>query len=192
MLQYIVKPIAGRNTCDRIKAAIAGGCRWFEIHMPDATDDDVRQVVQDCIETCREADAFLVVYSHVAVVEALRVSGIRVGSAGAGPVMRLKLGAHAVVGVTVNSASEIIGLRGRDIDYAVADAGDPQRFADMVSAVRAAGIEIPVVADNAALDTVAALRDAGATGLAMGEAIDNAPDTEDYVRKVMEAWGSTF
>lgn len=187
MLQYILTPPPGSNPAELVSRAIQGGCRWIELYMPDSTDEQVRTVAKECIPLCSEQDVFLIIYSHVDVVEELRVSGIRVGTPAAGPVMRLKLGPHAVVGVAARTVSEIIGLRGRDIDYVTVDGSDPEAVANMMIDLGRAGNTIPVVATGATPDTAPALIQAGVSGIAMSDPITDSHDPAACVAAVLAA-----
>ena len=54
------------------------GCRWVEIDMPGATDNEVRNVAMDVIRECEQTNTILIIHGHIDVVEELRVSGIHV------------------------------------------------------------------------------------------------------------------
>ncbi|MDE6544558.1 MAG: thiamine phosphate synthase, partial [Paramuribaculum sp.] len=81
MLQFITCPGKGKYTpVEQIRLVIEGGCRWVEIDMPDAPDNEVRNVAMDVIRECQDTNTYLIIRGHIDVVDELKVSGIRVGS----------------------------------------------------------------------------------------------------------------
>ena len=98
--------------------AIEGGCRWIQLRMKDATDEEVREVAMELIPMCRETDTFLIIDDRVSVVNDLKVSGVHLGKEDMDPIeARELLGPHAIIGVTANTAADILKYKGKDVDY---------------------------------------------------------------------------
>lgn len=181
--------------------AIEGGCRWIQLRMKDASDEEVREVAQELIPMCRETDTFLIIDDRVELVNELRVSGVHLGKEDMDPMeARELLGPHAIIGVTANTAEDIIRFKGKDVDYVGLG---PVRFTttkkklapelgyegvrEVMAAVRAAGVELPVVAiGGVTADDVAPLLAAGVSGVAVSGAIINAPDPVAYTSMVID------
>ncbi|MDE6081467.1 MAG: thiamine phosphate synthase, partial [Muribaculaceae bacterium] len=95
-------------------------------------------------------DVFLTIEHNVDLVEELKVHGVHLFPGDMLPKeARERLGAHAVVGVTVRNAEQVISLRSADIDYVqIGPYPDVtlDDYSKIVAAVQEAGVKIPVVA----------------------------------------------
>lgn len=79
MLQFITNPSDRYSLLEEAQMAIEGGCRWIQLRMKDATDDEVRQVALELIPLCKENDTFLIIDDRVELVNELKVSGVHLG-----------------------------------------------------------------------------------------------------------------
>lgn len=201
MLQFITHESDKYSIAEEAQMAIEGGCRWIQLRMKDATDEEVRNVALELIPMCRETDTFLIIDDRVELVNELKVSGVHLGKEDMDPVeARNILGPHAVIGVTANTAADILRFKGKDVDYVGLG---PCRFTTtkknlspeigvegykaIVDEVRAAGMEIPIVAiGGITVDDVDKLMSQDVNGIAMSGDIINAPDPMLYTMKVME------
>ncbi len=201
MLQFITHESDKYSIAEEVQMAIEGGCRWIQLRMKDATDEEVRNVALELIPMCRETDTFLIIDDRVAVVNDLKVSGVRLGKEDMDPMeARELLGPHAIIGVTANTADDIIKYKGKDLDYVglgpfkftttkknLAPQLGIDGYRDIVQKVRDAGIEIPIVAiGGITVDDIEPLMATGINGIAMSGAIINAPDPMLYTSSVME------
>ncbi len=201
MLQFITNESTKYSIAEEVQMAIEGGCRWIQLRMKDAADEEVRETALELIPMCKETDTFLIIDDRVDVVADLKVSGVHLGKEDMDPLQaREILGPHAIIGITANTAADIIKYKGKDIDYAGVG---PFRFTTtkknlapqlgldgyrkIVEEVRQAGMDLPIVAiGGITLEDVDALRETGVNGIAMSGAIINAPDPMLYTSQVME------
>ena len=118
MLQFITHPSDRYSIAEEVQMAIEGGCRWIQLRMKDASDEEVRQTALDIIPMCQETDTFLIIDDRVSVVNDLKVSGVHLGKDDMNPLeAREILGPHAIIGITANTAEDIIKYKGKDVDY---------------------------------------------------------------------------
>lgn len=118
MLQFITNPSDRWSIAEEVRMAIEGGCRWIQLRMKDASDEDVRRTALELIPLCRDHDTFLIIDDRVELVNELRVSGVHLGRGDMDPMeARELLGPHAIIGVTANTAEDIIKWKGKDVDY---------------------------------------------------------------------------
>ena len=201
MLQFITNNSEKYSIAEEVQMALEAGCKWTQLRMKDATDEEVKEVALQLIPMCQENDAFLIIDDRVELVNELRVSGVHLGKEDMDPLQaRELLGPHAIIGVTANTAEDIIKWKGKDVDYVGVG---PFRFTttkknlapeigldgykQIVEQVRAAGVELPLVAiGGITLDDVDAIMATGVQGIAMSGAIINAPDPMLYTGKVLE------
>lgn len=187
MLQYILKNSNRYTPAEQAQMVVDGGCRWIEIDLEES-DNEVRNAAMDLIDLCREHDAFLIIRDHVDVVDELRVSGIHLTSPDAVKSTRERLGANAVIGVTVVNVEEVLALKGKDVDYVNVKDLDPSQAKAFVEAVRNGGMtDIAVVCESSiTLENIDEYLTTGVNGLAMSKTILNAPDPMIYTSKIME------
>lgn len=201
MLQFITNPSDRWSISEEVQMAIEGGCRWIQLRMKDASDEEVRQTALELIPICRDHDTFLIIDDRVELVNELRVSGVHLGRNDMDPMeARELLGPHAIIGVTANTAEEIIKWKGKDVDYVglgpvhttttkknLAPVLGADGVKEIVDTVRQAGVELPIVAiGGLTIDDVDPLKAAGVNGIAVSGAIINAPDPMLYTMKIME------
>lgn len=201
MLQFITHPSEKYSIPQQVKMVIDGGCRWVQLRMKNFTDEEVKSVAEEIIPLCQETETILVIDDRVELTMELKVHGVHLGKNDMPAVdAREYLGAGAIIGVTANTADDIISFKKIDVDYVGLG---PFRFTStkeklspilgldayrtILNEVRAAGIELPVVAvGGITLDDIPELMKTGINGVAMSSAIINAENPTDYTRKVIE------
>lgn len=118
MLQYITNTNCAIPVEDQVAAVLKGGCRWIQLRMKKADDDEVRRVVKLIKPMCERAEAFLILNDRVELAKELEVSGVHIGKEDMSPSQaRAILGAGAVIGVTVNTYDDVKRVANCDIDY---------------------------------------------------------------------------
>lgn len=118
MLQFITNTECGVPVTDQIFAVIDGGCRWIQIRMKDASDEEIGKVVEAVKPRCIETESFLLLDSRVELAKALDVGGVLLGKDNM-PCSKARtiLGPAAVIGITANTFEEISAIRALDVDY---------------------------------------------------------------------------
>lgn len=180
--------------------AIEGGCRWIQLRMKDATDEEVKETALEIIPMCKENDVFLIIDDRVELVKDLRVWGVHLGKEDMNSLQaREILGPHAIIGVTANTAEDILKFKNKDVDYVGLG---PLRFTttkknlspeiglygygEIIREVRAAGMDIPIVAIGGITEAdIESLLRQGVNGVAVSGAIINAPDPVEYTCKII-------
>ncbi len=201
MLQFITHHSDKYSIAEEVQMAIEGGCRWIQLRMKNATDRQVKETALELVEMCREHDAFLIIDDRVDVVNDLKVSGVHLGKEDMNPLdARELLGPDAIIGVTANTAEEIIAFKGKDVDYVglgpfrytttkekLSPVIGLEGYKKIVKQVRDAGVDLPIVAvGGITLEDVEPLLKTGVNGIAVSGAIINAPDPMIYTSKIME------
>lgn len=191
MIQYITHTSEKYSLLEQVTQVIEGGCRWIQLRMKQATDEEVAEAARLITPICQETGTILVIDDRVEVVMQTRVHGVHLGHDDMPPAQaREYLGPHAIIGCTANTADEIIALAELDIDYiglgpmrhtTTKERLSPtlglEGYRQIISQVREAGVQIPIVAiGGLTLDDVQPLLQAGANGLAVSSAILTAPD----------------
>lgn len=200
MLQYITNTRCPHPVAEQVKAVLEGGCRWIQIRMKEASDDEIRKVYNEIKPMCAEKDAFIVINDRVELAKELEASGVHLGKTDMLPSKaRLELGPSAVIGVTVNTFDDILAVRGLDVDYVgmgpfeftetkenLAPRLGIEGIKDLCLRMDEAGIEIARVAvGGIKSDDIGALRQAGVNGVAVSGAIAFADDMAEATRRII-------
>lgn len=187
---------------EQIREVLAGGCRWVQIRMKEATDDEVRAVVEQVKSECLDLGAFLLLDDRVELAKTLEVAGVHLGKDDMPPSQaRLQLGAAAVIGVTANTGADIMAVAALDIDYFgfgpyeftttkknLAPKLGLEGMRNLCMVLRENKVEKPCVAvGGIKLDDVAPLMETGVNGLAVSGAIANAKDIARETERFLEA-----
>ena len=156
--------ITHQNDCigyaEGAKMALEGGCKWIQLRMKDATDDEVRSVAAEIQPLCKQNEAIFLLDDRVELVRELHADGVHLGKNDM-PVDKARrvLGEEFIIGGTANTFEDIERLASQGADYIGCG---PFRFAttkknlapvlgiegyrDIIENMRRAGIDIPVVA----------------------------------------------
>lgn len=197
MLQYITNTDCQTSVIDQVMAVIDGGCRWIQVRMKDASDDEIRTVVEAIKPRCIETQSFLILNDRVELAKKLDVGGVHLGKDDMPcSQARMILGPAAVIGVTANTIEDIEKVKSLDIDYIgigpFAHTTTKKRLAPVLGLegireicrqMNERGIELPHVAvGGIRLEDIDALLEAGVNGAAVSGAIANAPDIREATR----------
>ena len=181
MLQFIAQTNDRYSVAETVQMAIEGGCRWIQLHLSEMSDDDIKALAPDIIAICRDASAFLMIEDRPELARELGLHGVHVVTVSdrSAAKIREELGPEAVIGVDVTSA---------DIDYVTLPADMAVgEITELVSTVRDAGIETPIVAtgDITPEDALVYMA-AGVSGIATGRPIIDAKDPVAEVRLMLD------
>lgn len=199
MLQLITDHPTAEGTTAQAIVALTGGCRWIQIRMKDASDEEVESAVRTVLPYCREVNATLIVDDRVELAMRTGADGVHLGKNDMNPLdARVLLGPDRIIGATVNTIEEIDILPLDAVDYLGIG---PFRFTSTKKKLAPSlGIEgyckimahlsqisnIPVVAiGGITLDDVADIMATGVTGIAVSGAINRAPDPEAATRSIL-------
>lgn len=201
MLQFITHPSDSYSIVDEVRMAIEGGCRWVQLRMKDASDEEVRETALQLIPMCKETDTFLVIDDRVNVVNDLKVSGVHLGKNDMDPLKaRELLGPHAIIGITANTADDILKYKGKDVDYVglgpfrftttkekLSPVLGLEGYAEIVKQVREAGMNIPIVAiGGITTDDIEPLMATGVNGIAVSGIIISAENPVTTTAEIMK------
>ena len=191
----------------QVAAALDGGCRWVQLRMKDASDDEIRRVVSVIKPMCDQVEAFLILNDRVNLAKELEVSGVHVGKEDMSPSeARAILGAGAVIGVTVNTFEDVLRAATCDIDYVgigpyrhtttkknLAPILGKEGISEICRQMDEKGIEIARVAvGGIGIDDILPLMECGVNGVAVSGAIANAKDMAAATSELVRLLNSTL
>ena len=201
MLQFITHPSDKYSIAEEVQMALEGGCKWIQLRLKDASDEEFRQTALEIIPLCQESEAFLVFDDRVELAMEMSVHGVHLGKNDMNPLLaRETMGAEAIIGCTANTAADIKAFKGWDVDYVglgpfryttkkekLSPVIGLDGYAAIVNEVRAEDILLPIVAiGGITIDDIDAIMQTGVNGIAMSGAIINSTDPVAYTRQVLE------
>ncbi len=172
--------------------------------MTEASDLQIADIVSEISPLCRRTETILILDDRVELARDLgdRVCGVHVGKLDMPPAeARRLLGPGPIIGVTANTAADILALKGVDVDYVglgplrltrtkspLAPVLGVGGYRNILSQVRSAGIDLPVVAiGGVTAGDIPALKAAGVDGVAVRGSIISAEAPAACAREVSGA-----
>lgn len=200
MLQFITHPSKRYSIVEQVKMVLEGGCKWIQLRMKEATDEEVKAVAEELIPLCKEADAILVINDRVELVKEMEVTGVHLGKKDM-PVAEARnlLEGGPIIGATANTAGDIFALKGIDVDYVglgpfhytttkenLSPILGLEGYRKIMKEIREAGVQLPVVAiGGITLEDIDDVMATGVNGVAISGAIINAENPVEYTKAIL-------
>lgn len=200
MLQFITHPSERYSIVEQVKMALEGGCKWIQLRMKEATDEEVKAVAEELIPLCKDADAILVIDDRVELVKEMEVTGVHLGKKDM-PVAEARnlLEGGPIIGATANTAGDIFALKGIDVDYVglgpfrhtttkenLSPILGLEGYSKIMKEIREAGVQLPVVAiGGITLEDIDDVMATGVNGVAISGAIINAENPVEYTKAIL-------
>ena len=191
MVQFISHYSERYSYLDSIQLALEGGCRWIQLRMKDATDDEVRPIAIEAQKLCRHYNATFIIDDRVALVRELGADGVHLGKNDM-PIREARqiLGPDFIIGGTANTfedakahyeaSANYIGcgpFRFTTTKKKLAPVLGLDGYRQIIQQMRAANINIPVVAiGGITKDDIPAILQTGITGIALSGTVLRADD----------------
>lgn len=201
MLQFITHRNDRFDEIAGTRAVLEGGCRWVQLRMKGASDEEFLRVGREVGRLCRAFGATFLVDDRVHLVEELGADGVHVGKHDM-PVAEVRriLGPERIVGATANTFEDIGRAAAAGADYiglgpfrftttkqGLSPILGLEGYRTIFERCRAAGLTLPVVAiGGITAGDVAAILATGATGIALSGALLGAADPASETRKIID------
>lgn len=201
MLQFISHFTDSVSYLDSISLALKGGCRWVQLRMKDATDEEMLPVALKAQQMCREAGATFIIDDHVELVKKIDADGVHLGKMDM-PIAEARkiLGDKFIIGGTANTFEDVQAHYEAGANYIGCG---PFRFTttkkklspvlglegyrSIVSQMRDAGIDLPIVAiGGITAEDIPAIVQTGVTGIALSGTVLRAEDPVKEMRRLLE------
>lgn len=204
-VQFITHDNGRANHIVGAEMALRGGCRWIQLRMKGATDDEVRCVANTIMPLCRRHNATFIIDDRVELALELHADGVHLGKDDmpASQARRI-LGEGFIIGGTANTIEDVEFLNAEGVDYIgcgpfrftttkknLAPVIGIEGYRRIISGIRSKGITLPVVAiGGITRQDIPAIMAAGVNGIALSGAIINAEDPVREMRQVLETMES--
>ncbi|MGH6959144.1 MAG: thiamine phosphate synthase [Dongiaceae bacterium] len=182
-----------------VAAALGGGCRWISLREKDLSHEARVVLLGRLVALGRARDATIMVHGDVEAAVAASAAGVHLPAGGSPRSARLRLGAHALVGVSTHSRAEVEAAVAAGTDYVslspiFASASKPGYGPPLgLSNLRriAQEFEIPILAlSGISIANAAQCLAAGAAGVAVMGFVMRAADPGDAICRLIAALGS--
>lgn len=201
-LQFITHYTGRYTYFDSARMALAGGCRWIQLRMKEATEEEVEKEAIRVQDLCRQYGATFIIDDHVALAKKLHADGVHLGKKDM-PIAEARklLGKDFIIGGTANTFEDVQMHYAAGADYIGCG---PFRFTttkknlspvlglegyrDIVSRMKEAGINLPIVAiGGIAFEDIPAIMQTGVSGIALSGSILRADDPIAETRRIINS-----
>ena len=196
MIQFITHTNERYDYIDGIRMALEGRCRWIQLRMKDASEEEILKTAESTRKLCRQYDAVFLLDDYVELVERTGADGVHLGKDDM-PIdeARRLLGKDKIIGGTANTFEDVKRIYSAGGDYIGCG---PFRFTTtkkklspilgldgyirIIEQMTAYGINIPVIAiGGILLQDVSDIMQTGVSGVAISGAILNANNDDNPV-----------
>ena len=201
MIQFISHSNERCSYIDGIRLSLEGGCKWVQLRMKDAPDEQVAQLGVQARELCDRYGAKLILDDRVELVVQTGADGVHLGKNDM-PIAQARkiLGPGKIIGGTANTFEDIVAHWKAGADYIGCG---PFRFTttkknlspilglegyrDIVARMKDAGITLPLVAiGGITAEDIPAILETGVDGIAVSGTVLSAGDPVAEMAKLIE------
>lgn len=182
---------------DQIRAAAQGGASLIQIRDKTASDDDLAALIAAALPMVTTQGARLIINDRVDLAIRTGVHGLHIGQGDGDPALiRARIGADMLLGLSVEAEEHLAHIPA-GVDYlgvgpvrataSKADHAPPIGFDGLARII--AGTSLPCYAiGGLKRDDAAAVKAAGAIGMAVVSAVTRATDPQAATRALVDEW----
>ena len=200
-IQFITHETETVGYVEGARMALEGGCRWIQLRMKDASDDEVRKAAAEIQPMCKAYDAIFLLDDRVELAKELKADGVHLGKNDM-PVdeARCVLGEEFIIGGTANTFDDIERLARQGADYIgcgpfrftttkknLAPVIGIEGYRDIIEKMKAAGIDLPVVAiGGITADDIDDILATGVRGIAVSGTVLRAENPVAMMKQIIQ------
>lgn len=196
MIQFITHTNERYDYLDGVRMALEGGCRWIQLRMKDASEEEVLKAAKSTRKLCRKYGAVFILDDYVELVERTGADGVHLGKNDM-PIDKARrlLGKDKIIGGTANTFEDVKRIYSAGADYIGCG---PFRFTTtkkklspilgldgyrrIIEQMNTYGINIPIIAiGGILLQDVSDIMQTRVSGVAVSGAILNANNDDTPV-----------
>ncbi len=201
-IQFITHSNDRYGYVDGARMALEGGCKWIQLRMKGASDEDVEEAAAQIQPLCREHEAVFLLDDRVELAKKLKADGVHLGKNDM-PVSeaRALLGEEFIIGGTANTFEDIERLASQGADYIgcgpfrftttkekLAPVLGLEGYRRIVVQMEEHGTALPIVAiGGITFDDIPAIMQTGVDGIAISGAILNADNPVEEMKRMLNA-----
>lgn len=189
---------APRPVAEQARAAARGGAWAVQLRDKTCSDADLVALARALLAELRPQGVRLIVNDRLQVALAVDGCGLHLGQSDGDPAQaRARLGPGRLLGLSIETAAQCAAIPDGVLDYIGAgpvratasklDHAAPIGFEGLAAIVARAPVPVVAIGGLGPGDA-AALRQAGAVGVAVVSAVTRAPDPEAATRALVQEW----
>lgn len=200
-IQFITHENQRFGYVEGAEMALRGGCKWVQLRMKDATDNEFLSVGRKVSTLCRNYNATFLLDDRVHLVAELGADGVHLGKNDM-PISeaRCMLSSEKIIGGTANTFTDVQHLAKQGVDYIgcgpfrytstkrnLAPVLGLEGYQNILKQMKKANICQPLIAIGGIVSTdIAALITIGVSGIAISGAILEAVNPINEMKKLIE------
>ena len=200
MIQFISHFNDKYSYLDSIRLALEGGCKWVQLRMKDASEEEFLRNAHQARKLCDQYQATFIIDDRVELVRECGADGVHLGKNDM-PIAdaRRLLGDDFIIGGTANTFDDVLSHYRSSANYIGCG---PFRFTttkkglspilglegyqDIVAKMKSQSIDIPIVAiGGITIDDIPSIMQTGVNGIALSGTVLNAPDPVQEMKRIM-------
>lgn len=201
MLQFITNETSQAAIIAQVQAVLAGGCKWIQLRMKNASRDEIIETAKALKPICAEAEAILVIDDHVDIAKELELDGVHLGKSDMNvKEARETLGEKFIIGATANTLDDVMSFSPVDVDYIglgpykftttkanLSPIIELDSYANIVKVAANSKREIPIVAIGGIEHSdIERIMSTGVDGVAVSGALINTDDTTAATKQMID------
>ena len=200
-IQFITHETDNVSYVEGARMALEGGCRWIQLRMKDASDDEVRKAAAVIQPMCKEHDAIFLLDDRVELAKELKADGVHLEKNDMPvDVARRVLGEDYIIGGTANTFDDIERLARQGADYIgcgpfrftttkknLAPVLGIEGYREIIKKMEEAGIDLPVVAiGGITADDIDDILATGVRGIAVSGTVLRAENPVEEMKQIIQ------
>lgn len=197
-LHFITSDHSEISHADQAIRAYKAGCKWVQLRMKDATNEQIEAETLKILPAANEFKAILLINDHVDIVLKTGAHGVHLGKSDMCPAeARTILGNNFIIGGTSNTTEDIVSLINKGVDYVglgpfrftttkknlspiIGEAG----YKNIMSELNQQKLAIPVIAIGGILENdIESIKQTGIYGIALAGAILEKNEIEENIKR---------
>ena len=200
MIQFISHFNDKYSYLDSIRLALEGGCKWVQLRMKDASEEEFLRNAHQARKLCDQYQATFIIDDHVELVRECGADGVHLGKNDM-PIAEARrlLGDDFIIGGTANTFDDVLSHYRSSANYIGCG---PFRFTttkkglspilglegyqDIVAKMKSQSIDIPIVAiGGITIDDIPSIMQTGVNGIALSGTVLNATNPVQEMKRIM-------
>lgn len=180
---------------------LEGGCKWVQLRMKNASDDEVEKTALEVQRLCKDHNATFIIDDKVELVKKIKADGVHLGKNDM-PIAEARniLGKDFIIGGTANTFEDVVSHHQSGADYigcgpfrftTTKEKLSPilglEGYASIVRKMKENNINLPIVAiGGITYDDIPEIMHTGVTGIALSGTVLRAENPVEETRRIID------
>ncbi len=201
ILHYLTQDLPHRTHEEQVRIACEAGVKWIQLRVKNKSFDEWIMIAKNARQITHDFNVTLIINDNMNIAQELNADGVHLGLEDISWMDARKiLGSEKIIGYSAHSLEDLLTAKDFDVDYfglgpfrftSTKENLHPvlgmEKMKKIIQQARVSGITKPIIAiGGIQLSDVKEILEAGANGIAVSSAINNAPDPIDAAREFLE------